>query len=167
MMAVVFFFGGRASAQSSSQVKLGSFRRWNAVSANAPDGKMCFAISQPTGSTYQPDDVKSRGPVYFMVTSQPAKKIQDQVSTIIGYPFADGSMVTVDIAGAEFSLFTRGDDAWIEDPAQEPALVEALRHANQMIVHGTSRRGTTTIDTYSLAGSGAALDAMAKGCATQ
>jgi len=166
-MAAFFFFGGRACAQSSSQLTIGSFRRWSAVTADLPDGKMCFAVSQPTESSYQPNDVKSRDSVYFMVTTIPEKKVQNQVSTMIGYPFAEGSKVTIDIEGAEFTLFTQEGEAWIEDPAQEPALVEAIRSGDKMIVNGTSRRGTTTIDTYSLAGSGEALAAIAKACSIQ
>ena len=167
IMAAFFFFGGRASAQSSAQVSLGSFRRWSAVAATTANGKMCFAVSQPTESSYQPNDVKSRDPVYFMVTTVPAKKIQNEISTMIGYPFAEGSKVTVDIASAEFTLFTKGSEAWIEDPAQQPALVDAIRHGDKMTVQGTSRRGTTTIDSYSLAGSGGALEAIAKECPIQ
>ena len=167
IMAAFFFFGGRASAQSSSQVSLGSFRRWSAVAATTADGKMCFAVSQPTESSYQPNDVKSRDPVYFMVTTVPAKKIQNEISTMIGYPFAEGSKVTVDIASAEFTLFTKDSDAWIEDPNQQPALVDAIRHGDKMTVQGTSRRGTTTIDSYSLVGSGGALDAISKECSIQ
>ena len=167
LMAAFFFFGGRASAQSSSPVSIGSFRRWSAVTANTADGKMCFAVSQPTESTYQPDNVKSRDPAYFMLTTLPEKKIQNEVSTMIGYPFAEGSKVTVDIAGAEFALFTKDSEAWIEDPAQQPALVDAIRHGDKMTVQGTSRRGTTTIDSYSLAGSGGALKALAKECSIQ
>ena len=110
---------------------------------------------------------KKSGSGLFHGDDDTGKKIQNEVSTMIGYPFAEGSKVTVDIASAEFTLFTKGSEAWIEDPAQQPALVDAIRHGDKMTVQGTSRRGTTTIDSYSLAGSGGALEAIAKECPIQ
>jgi len=159
--------GGVARAQSATPVSIGSFRRWNAFMADAANGKMCFVASQPTGSTYQPNNVKSRDPVYFMVTTFENKKIRDQVSTIIGYPFSKDSKVLVDVDGAKFTMFTEGTTAWIEDPAQEAGLVDAIRHGKAMVVQGTSSRGTATVDSYSLDGSSAALDAIAKECPVQ
>jgi hypothetical protein len=166
LMTVVFLVaGGIARAQSPSPVSIGSFRRWNAFTASATaGGKMCFAASQPTGSTYQPNNVKGRDPAYFMVTTDAAKKVRDQISTIIGYSFARNSKVVVVVDGTKFTLFTDGDTAWIEDPAQEPGLVDAIRHGKTMTVQGTSARGTTTTDTYALDGSSAALAAVAKAC---
>jgi hypothetical protein len=43
-------------------------------------------------------------------------------------------------------------------------LVDALKAGSKMVVKGTSRRGTNTIDEYSLAGISAALDSVAKAC---
>ena len=48
--------------------------------------------------------------------------------------------------------------------AQEASLISAMKGAKTMTVAGTSKRGTTTTDTYSLTGLGSALDAIAKAC---
>jgi len=148
----------------ASPTSIGAFKAWNAYTSDASDGKMCFIASQPTDSKYAPNAVKSRDPVFFMITTIPAKKIVNEASTIIGYPFQDGSKVTVDVDGAKFTMFTDKDSAWIEDPAQEPQLVTAMKSGRKMTLQGTSRRGTTTTDSYSLSGIKAALDAMAKAC---
>ena len=168
VLTVAFLIaGGIARAQSASPVSIGSFRRWNAFTADAANGKMCFAVSQPTDSTYQPNNVKSRDPIYFMVATFENQKIRNQVSTIIGYPFSKDSKVLVDVDGAKFTMFTEGTTAWIEDPAKEGGLVDAIRHGKAMVVQGTSSRGTATVDSYSLDGSSAALDAIAKECPVQ
>ena len=126
---------------------------------------MCFVASQPQSSKYQPNNVSARDPVFFMVTSIPGKNIRNEASTIIGYPFADNSKVTVKIDGnGNFTMFTDKDSAWIENPAQEPELINAMRKGSRMEVQGTSRRGTITTDTYSLSGITAALEAIAKEC---
>jgi hypothetical protein len=168
MLAIVFMVaGGVAKAQSAAPVAIGTFRRWQAYTADAGSGKMCFAASQPTSSSYKPDNVKSRDPVYFMVTTFQDHKIRDQVSTIFGYSFAKDAKVLVDIDGNKFNLFTQGNTAWIADPAQEPSLVDAIRHGKAMVVQGTSSRGTATVDSYSLEGSKAALAAVEKECPLQ
>lgn len=153
-----------ATAQVGSASSIGSFKQWTAYTSSEADGKMCFIASQPTDSKYEPNAVKSRDPVFFMITIIPAKKIRNEASTIIGYPFKEGSKVTVEIDGAKFTMFTDKDSAWIENPSQEGALIDAMKKGSKMSVLGTSRRGTLTTDSYSLSGITAALDAIAKEC---
>jgi invasion associated locus B (IalB) protein len=153
-----------AAAQPQAATSIGSFKQWNAYTSNEAEGKMCFAASQPTDSKYEPTGVKGRDPVFFMITTIPAKKIKNEASTIIGYPFKEGSKATVDIDGTKFTMFTDKDSAWIENPAQESQLIDAMKKGKKMSVAGTSRRGTTTTDAYSLSGISAALDAIAKAC---
>ena len=62
------------------------------------------------------------------------------------------------IDGRNFVLFTKGNSAWVENAAEEPALVEAMKGGKAMSVKAISRRGTETNYTYSLAGITAALN---------
>ncbi len=65
----------------------------------------------------------------------------------MGYPMKDGSKVTVDIDGKKFTLFTRGESAWVENAA-ESQLVAALKSGKAMKVDAVShaaRRPTTPI----------------------
>jgi hypothetical protein len=157
-----------AAAQAAGgATSIGSFKQWTAYTSAEADGKMCFVASQPASSKYAPNAVKSRDPVFFMITIIPAKKIKNEASTIIGYAFKEGSKVTVDIEGTQFTMFTDKDNAWIENPAQESQLITAMKGGKNMVVTGTSKRGTTTTDTYSLAGIKAALDAIVKACPLQ
>ena len=146
-----------------SASSIGSFKQWNAYTSTESDGKMCFIASQPTDSKYS-QTVNGRDPVFFMITTIPAKNIKNEASTVIGYPFADNGKVTVSIGDASFTMFTDKDSAWIENPSQEPDLIAAMRKGITMTVQGTSRRGTVSTDTYSLSGISAALDAIAKEC---
>jgi hypothetical protein len=156
-----------AATASEAATSIGSFKQWNAYTSTEGDGKTCFIAAQPTDSKYQPSDVKSRDPVFFMITIIPAKNIRNEASTIIGYTFKDASKVTVAIDETKFSMFTDKDSAWIENPDQENDLIEAMRKGTKMTVEGTSRRGTVTTDSYSLSGVTAALDAIAKECPAQ
>ena len=63
-----------------------------------------------------------------------------------------------------FKLFTDGDTAWARDERTDKSLVEAIRTGSAMVIKGTSNRGTTTTDTYSLSGTSQAYEAINKAC---
>ena len=64
----------------------------------------------------------------------------------------EGAKVVVDVDGKKYSMFSKADSAWMENAAEEPQLVAALRAGRSMTVSATSRRGTNTSYTYSLSG---------------
>jgi hypothetical protein len=158
-IALVVGFAGIAHAQTPNRV--GTFKDWSAYAYSDKRGKVCYAASQP--KTQKPDGV-NRDPAYFMITARPTENVRSEVSVIIGYRFKEGSKVTVDIDGQKFAMFTKEDGAWIENAAEETAMIEAMKKGHAMSVSGTSSRGTVTTDSYSLSGISASLDAMGKSC---
>jgi len=150
---------GLAFAQAPTRI--GAYRDWSAYTYSDQRGKVCYAASQP--KQQEPSGV-NRDPAFFMVTNRPAENVKNEVSIIIGYPFREGSKVTADVDGRSFSMFTKDDGAWVENAAEESALISAMRAGRSMTIKGTSRRGTDTTDTYSLSGISAALDAITKEC---
>ncbi|MEX0851891.1 MAG: invasion associated locus B family protein [Bauldia sp.] len=162
-LAAAALIGGCAIA--FAQTNVGTFKQWNVFVSNEADGKLCFIASQPTDSKYS-QSVRGRDPAFFMITSIPAKDIHDEASTIIGYPFAPNSEVTVEVDGKKFKMFTsesQGDTAWAV-AEQQAAMIAAMKAATKMTVQGQSKRGTTATDTYSLLGVTAALDKLAAEC---
>jgi hypothetical protein len=151
------------SASAAAQTNVGTFQKWNVFTSNEPDGKMCFVASQPTDSKYS-QTITSRDPVFFMITSIPAKKIKNEVSTIIGYAFGPNASVQLEVGENKYTLFTANTDTAWAMPEQEVALVNALKAGATMRVIGTSKRGTVTTDSYSLLGITAALNKMAMEC---
>lgn len=146
-----------------AQTNVGTFQYWNAFVSNEPDGKLCFIASQPQDSQYS-QSIAGRDPVFFMVTSIPAKNIRNEASTIIGYGFPPDANVTVDIDGTTFTMFTANTDTAWALPEHEAELVEAMKAGHEMKVQGKSKRGTVTTDTYSLRGVTAALDKITAEC---
>jgi hypothetical protein len=61
-------------------------------------------------------------------------------------------------------MFTQGEMAWTEDAAADARAIEAMRAGLEAKVTGTSSRGTTTIDTFSLLGFTAALEQAQQLC---
>lgn len=160
LTAVLAFttFGG-ANAQTPKLVE--GFKDWAAYSVDGANGKVCYVASQPKDQ--QPAGV-NRDPVFFMISHWQSRGVRNEASVIIGYPFAENSTVTTDIDGASFTMFTKGDGAWMENTSEESRLVEAMKAGSKMVVRGTSRRGTNTVDTYSLSGITAAINKIAAIC---
>jgi len=142
--------------------ELGTFGDWRAFTHGSGNGKVCFAISTPTAQEMNPAG-RRRGPGFFFVTTRPADNVREEVSAAYGYPLANGTTRAV-VGDETFSLLVRDQSAWIENAAEQPRLVDAMRRGSNMRVYGQSTRGTQTIDTYSLSGITAALNSIAQEC---
>ncbi|WP_419906934.1 invasion associated locus B family protein [Hoeflea sp.] len=144
---------GVAMAQSPSRIS--QFNAWGAYSYNAPNGKVCYILSLPTRK--EPSNV-NHGDIFFLISQRPGQNISYEPQAMMGYPLKEQSKVNVNIDGKNYVLFTKGDSAWVENAAEEPALVAAMRAGSTMTVRATSRRGTDTTYTFSLSGVTAALN---------
>lgn len=149
-----------AAAAEEPQL-LGEFDDWAAYTYKAADTKVCYVSSRPKSS--EPKNVK-RDPAFFLVTHMPGRKVKGEVSTIIGYPFKKESNAELSIDTAKYTLFTNADGAWADSPATEKEIVAAMKAGKTLKLKGTSWRGTSTEDTYSLSGISAALAAIDKAC---
>ena len=72
---------------------------------------------------------------------------------------------TVEIDGKAYPMVTEGAAAWLASTGDESGFVAALKAGTQLVVRGTSQRGTNTTDTYSLRGVTAAMTEIDKACA--
>jgi invasion protein IalB len=90
--------------------------------------------------------------------------VHNEVSVIIGYQLKPDSEVHVEIGNNKFVMYTKADGAWISNAAEEARMVETMRKGQDIVVSGTSSRGTQSTDRYSLKGLSQALDRAAKEC---
>jgi Invasion associated locus B (IalB) protein len=160
MCAATLAFPLAASAQEPTL--LGTFDDWEAYTYKAKDSRVCYIYSSPKKS--EAGKKVKRDPIYFMVTHWPGRKIKGQISTIIGYPFKESSLVKVNVDAKAFDLYTNGDMAWADGAETEKSIVTAMMTGSKLTVAGTSLRGTLTTDTYSLAGVKAAMDKIDATC---
>jgi hypothetical protein len=151
--------GSMALAQTVKTI--GTFSSWTAFTHGEAASLLCFATAQPTKQ--EPAGAK-RSPAFVYVSSWPKDGVKAEVSVRVGYPLRGGSDVTMAVSGSSFKLFVHGDRAYIADAGEELKLLDAMRKGSTMTVVGTSERGTTTTDTYSLAGVSQALQAVATNC---
>jgi Invasion associated locus B (IalB) protein len=160
VLTSLLILAGTGGALAEDPKKLGSFKDWEAYTYNAPDSKVCFAFSEPKKS--EASKKAKRDAIRFIVTNHPGKNVRGQISTIIGYPFKEGSEVTLTIDDTSFTLFPVGDTAWAGE--EDAAIVEAMKAGTRLNVSGISWKGTTTTDSYSLSGISAAIDEIDKAC---
>jgi Invasion associated locus B (IalB) protein len=152
----------QAFAQTpDSPTSLGASGDWEAFTYEAEGAKVCYVYSQPKKS--DPATAK-RGPIYFMISHWPSKKVKAQPSTFIGYTFKEGSEVKLTVDTKSFNLYPVDNMAWTDKVETEKAILAALKTGKSMTVSGTSAKGTTTKDTYSLNGISAAMDAIDGAC---
>lgn len=136
------------------------YEDWTVYKAETDDGALCFAASTP--KDYEPKNV-NRGDIFFYITTWPKYKVSQEVSVKLGYPLKDQSSPTLTIGARNFTLFEKGDRAYIHS-SLEPNLVKAMKAGAKMTLKGVSKRGTETTDIYSLSGVTAALKAAEKAC---
>lgn len=161
LVILVMLFHGQASAASEPKL-LGSYGKWNAfVFKDEAGKKVCFMSSKPTDKK---GNYTQRGEVFAYVTHWPSKGYRNMINIDTGYTYKTNSTVSVKIGSRDFTLATEGEKAWAYNQADDNAITEAIRKGMNMVVKGTSSRGTLTTDTYSLKGSGDAHDAISREC---
>jgi len=151
--------GSIALAQTVKSI--GTFSSWTAFTHGEAASLLCFATAQPTKQ--EPSGAK-RNPAFVYVSSWPKDGVKAELSVRVGYPLKGGSDVMLAVGSSSFKLFVHGDRAYVADATEELKLIEAMRRGSMMTVQGTSERGTTTTDTYSLAGISQALQAVTTNC---
>ena len=155
---IVLALAGSALAQTPSQIS--QFNAWGAYSYQSKSGKVCYALSVPTAK--KPANV-DHGDNFFLVSQKPGQNVSYEPQFMAGYDLKPDSKVTVKVdTGSPYTLFTSGRSAWLENAAQEPQLIAAMKAGGELNVQAESRRGTQTSYTFSLKGITAALDEIAK-----
>jgi hypothetical protein len=142
---------------------LGQFAEWGAYTASPGGRKVCFALARPASSQTNPPN-RPRDPAHIFISTRPAEQVRNEVSVIIGYTFKDKPSPTIEVGPTKLNLYTEKDGAWISNAGDETRLVDAMRRGSDLVVKGTSARGTQTTDTFSLKGLGQALDRVAQEC---
>lgn len=156
--------GAAVSAQESTN-QVATMTDWSVFTEADP--KECWGVSIPkeTVNTRDGQPVQARrGDIMLFVTFRPGKGAAGEISFTGGYPFADGSTVTVNIDGSNYELFTDGEWAWPASAEADSALLNAMKRGTTAVLSARSGRGTQTKDTFSLRGFTAAMTEAEKRC---
>jgi hypothetical protein len=163
--AFAFCCAALAAAPAFSQAaaeRVAAHNAWGVFLAGDP--RECYIVSEPTTSAARRNGQSvevNRGDIRLFVRFNPAENVSNEVSFTGGYPLSAGTPVRVEIGSAGFDLSPGQGDAngWAwPRPEDDGAMVAAMRRGSTATVTGVSTRGTTTIDTFSLAGFTAAVN---------
>jgi hypothetical protein len=148
--------GGKTAVQ-----RLGGTGTWSAYLYKEKSGRVCYLA----GAAQKSEPSRSRRrPAVAMVTHRPEESVANVVSFAVGTPLKEASDASLDLDGAHFDLFTKGDTAWSRTSDLDKAITEAMAKRKQAIVKATPQKGPPTTDTYSLAGFAQALALIDKAC---
>ncbi len=148
-------------ARAQSPELKGTYRDWNLFTYKDKSGRICYIASEPQKMQ---GDYSKRGPAAVLVAKFPIKPPNVQVSVQAGYPYKKNSTVTMKIDKKSYSLFTDGENAFARTAQEDKRIIEAMKKGRRMTVRGTSRKGTYSLDTYSLLGFTRAYRAMLDAC---
>jgi len=164
MVCAAVLAAAPALAQESTN-RVAAQTDWSAFSGDDP--RVCWAVTAPkeTVNTRDGREVSvRRGDILLFVSHFPENDAVGEVSFTGGYPFAEGSTVSLEVGGSSFELFTEGEFAWPASPDEDARIVVALKRGTEAVLTARSARGTTTRDTFSLLGATAMIESAQANC---
>jgi hypothetical protein len=140
---------------------LGNFGDWGAYQGATGNATVCFVLSQPKERT--PKGL-NRDPAYLFISYRPAANVRNEVALITGYTMKDGAQPIAAIGALNFGLVSTDGKAWLQNAAEENQFVQQAKVGSSLTVRGTSKRGNSLSDTYSLKGLSQAIETAQKSC---
>ena len=138
-----------------------TFGDWSAYTAQTGKSKICYALSQPKSRA--PGSIKDT-PAYVFVSFRPAENVKDEIASVLNFETKDGGPAQIAIGKTDYAMVTKGQNAWIKTPTEEPQAISTMTKGSTMSLSATSKRGNKTTDKYSLSGFGQALERARKEC---
>ncbi len=149
------------AARAQAVTEIGTNGVWSAYAFTEGNHKVCYIIAQPSHSE---GNYTHRGDIYALVTHRPSQGDHDVVSIMAGYPYKSSAQVQLVIGARAFTLIGHDETAWAQG-ADERDLIAAMKAGRgEMVVTGSSQRGTRTVDTFGLAGFTASYALIEKAC---
>ncbi|MGE3770212.1 MAG: invasion associated locus B family protein [Bdellovibrionales bacterium] len=136
-------------------VETAQYRAWAAFSYDESGAPTCYAVVR---------NAQKGRTSYAYITHWPSEKSENVFQYTPGVELKLGSTATLNIDGSQFTLFTTDRDAWAKGSENDRAIMEAIRKGNKMLITATTASGKKLSDTFSLSGSGLAIQAISKMC---
>ena len=163
MVCFLLFFGGAVNGATQDipgePQSVFSAEGWSAYNYKEGNETISFITKSPETST---GNYKQRGAASLKITYRGTIKKNPEISFTAGYTYLKESDVHITIGKTKATLFTQEDTAWAADEKADEQILKALLKGQELIIEGTSSKGTKTKDTFKLTGLKAALDQLRK-----
>ncbi len=126
--------------------------QWAALS----QGRTCEAAARSLGTVR-----KDRPPARASLSFDAGGPRHGQFAARLSRMPRAGASVMLHVGSTLFLLMNQGDMAWSRGPAQEQAIIAAMRASGGMRIEARSPGGGRIVDRYSLDGAPLAIDAAA------
>lgn len=162
-VAIACIFAGSLSYPAFAQTPsiIDEFKDWGAYSYQSSDGKVCYVLSPHKTAAPVSEDGRtlSHGQNYMLVAQRKGQNVSYEPQVMMSYKLKEGSKINAKVGDKAFTFYTRGNVGHLENAAEEPALVAAMRAGSSMsITVVSSRTGKNRDYSFSLSGITAALN---------
>ncbi len=120
----------------------------------------CMVVSYPLTSE---GNYTKRDSAFFIITISPKENPSVELAYFAGYPYGSQDVI-IKIDGNDYTFKPSGEWAWPSSPEKDIPILNAMKRGQKMEIHGISKRGTKTYDTFSLSGISASLDLANNSC---
>ncbi len=153
------------SANAAEPTLVGSYKDWFVYQVGTGADRNCYALTQPKQT--DPKTIK-RDPAFFLISTWPARKVNDEPSMVPGFQYKEDAKVQAQVGSDKFDFFVKNDGtsggAWVKAEADEKRMIDAMKRGSMLSITGVSSRGTLVKDNFSLSGLSAALDKIDQTC---
>lgn len=125
-----------------------SYNQWSVYTGYTDNLKLCYMVSYPTKKK---GNYKGGRAPYVMVTNINGKNTE--ISTTSGYRYDASNPPRMVVDGEEHKLgMVQNQTAWFKTDKYDAITISKMKKGKTMLLKGTSKKGVSTVDTYSLKG---------------
>ena len=150
-----------SSALANTPKSSGKYKNWESFVLMTDKGKICFAQTKPVKRA--PAAIK-RDESRIFVTFRPSENVNDEISVTSGHTYKN-STVSAKSGKSNYSFFSQGNFAWIQDAEEEFNLIKVMKKASKLSISASTKSGAKTKDIYSMMGFTKAYNTAKKSCA--
>ncbi|MBY0421984.1 MAG: invasion associated locus B family protein [Parvularculaceae bacterium] len=161
LLAVAAVFAVVCGPVAAQPKAVAQFKDWSVFVREVDGDRVCFAATEAKSKA--PASV-NHGDVFFLIATWKSGAATNQPSFMAGYTLKDQPAPVVSIGKQRFTMYASDNEGFIEQAADEQALIAALKRGSDMRVTATSSRGTATNYVLSLNGASAAVDRVRDAC---
>ena len=161
IISFIFLLFFNSFSYSDEIKKVGKFKDWETMIVTKDRNKVCFAQSKPVLQSPKKMEREAR----FFVSFRPNDKVSDEVSITSGYEYNKKNSVTAKSGKYKYKFDISQDGfAWIAENKIEKRIIKRMKKASRIMITGYNKKGSQTIDHYSLMGFTKAYNTAKKSC---
>ena len=158
---LIFFSILHNQAIAEEVKKIGKFKDWETIVIKNDSKLVCFAQSKPVLQSPKSYPREAR----LFVSFRPNEKIVNEISITAGYKFNNENSITARSGKFKYKFdIAQENFAWIADNKMEKKMINTMKKGSRIMVSGYNKKGSHTIDHYSLLGFTKAYNTAKKNC---